>query len=239
MVLKKILFILIVFIFKISSTLLAQTDSIISDQELMKQMEQMRAYQGKLFSKEWSDTVPNIVENKNFRYNSTDTISDPLTQMFKNPNFKGGMPKGFMFGEDTDSLMHKMQEGMKNFDFGGNDGERNFNFFNFGKSFGGGDSTQQNFQGFSFDGKNFKPFGNMDTAMLNQFKKQMEGFSQNFGKGMQGFQFPDNLMEQLQNGLGGMGIVPNSKDFKQFGQQKQSQSDKQNSKKKGYKTESF
>ena len=235
----KTFFILVVFFFKISSALFAQTDSIISDQELMKQMEQARANQGKLFSKEWSDTVPNIVENKNLRNNSTDTLSDPLTQMFKSPSFKGGMPKGFMLGDDTDSLMRKMQEGMKNFDFGENDGEKNFNFFNFGKSFDGSDSTQQNFQGFSFDGKNYKPFGNMDTTMLNQFKKQMEGFSLNFGKGMQSFQFPDNLIEQLQNGMGGMGGFPNNKDFKQFGQQKQSQSDKQNSKKKGYKTESF
>ena len=234
MAIKKTFFILVFFIFKLSLTLFAQTDSIISDQELMNQVEQARAKQGKLFSKEWLDTVPNIVENKNLRENSNDSLADPLSQLFKNPSFKSGLPKVFMFGDDTDSLMRKMQEGMKNLDFGGNSGGQNF--FNFGKSFDSSDSTQQNFQGFSFDGKNLKPFGNMDTTMLNQFKKQMENFSLNFGKGMQDFQFPDNLMKQLQNGMDGF---PNNKDLKQFGQQKQSQSDKQNSKKKGYSTESF
>ncbi len=225
---KKNFLIFLAFLVSFSSSLFAQSDSNISDKELMNQMEKARSTQGKDFSKEWSETVPSITERENLKKNPSDTVIDPFAQ------FSKGNMKSFMFeGGDMDSLMRQLQLGMKGFDFGGNDGNQNFNLFNFGKMFGGSDTSQQNFQGFSFDGKNMKPLGNMDTATLNQFRKQMEGFSQNF-------QMPNNLMEQMQKSFGGMGLggFPNSKDNRQFGK-KESQSDKQNGKKKSYNTESF
>lgn len=234
---KKIFLFPILFFMLFSWVLSAQSDSNISDKELMKQMEQTRLIQGKSFSKEFSDTVPSIVKEENLQNFLDDSTSDPMAQMFKN-----GTTKQFSFDGNNDSLISKMKEKFKGFNFNGNGGGQNFNFFNFGKMFGGNDidSSQQNFQGFSFDGQNFKQFGNMDTALLKQFKKQMQDFSFNFGEdgGMKNFQMPDNLMEQLQKGFGGMGGFPNSKDNKQFGQ-KQSPADKLRDKKKDYKTESL
>ena len=234
---KKNFLFLILFFSQLSGFLFAQTDSNISDKELMKQMAQARSAQGKTFSKEFSDTVPSIVKEENLQNFPTDSTSDPKAQMFKD-----GTAKQFSLDGDNDSLTSKMKEQFKGFNFGGNGGGQNFNLFNFGKMFGGSesDTSKQNFQGFSFDGQNFKQFGNMDTALLNQFKKQMQGFSFNFGDadGMKNFQMPENMKEQLQKSFGGMGGFPNSSDNKQFGQ-KHSPADKLNGKKKDYKTESF
>lgn len=234
---KKNFLFFVLFFMQLSILVFAQTDSNISDKELMKQVEQARSKQGKSFSKEFADTVPSILKEENLSNFSSDSTSEPLSQMFK-----GESSKQFFLGGDNDSLPLKMKEQSKNFDFGGNGSEQNFNLFDFGKMFGGtnSDTTHQNFQGFSFDGQNFKQFGNMDTAMLNQFKKQMQNFSFNFGEngGLKNFQMPENLMEQLQKGFGGMGGFPNSKDNKQF-EQKLSPADKSKSKKKDYKTEPF
>ena len=63
---KNFLFLILIFS-HLSGFLFAQTDSNISDKELMKQMEQARSIQGKSFSKEFSDTVPSIVKEENLQ----------------------------------------------------------------------------------------------------------------------------------------------------------------------------